>query len=74
MEDTNMPSEHESTNESQTPDQASAPEANAPEMIGNTKVLSFKELAGDEKMVYIRMGDQYYRLTLTRGGRLVLTK
>ena len=74
MEDTNTPSEHESTDESQTPDQSPAPEATAPEMIGNTKVLSFKELAGDEKMVYIRMWDQYYRLTLTRGGRLVLTK
>ncbi|MCP4941100.1 MAG: hemin uptake protein HemP [Planctomycetaceae bacterium] len=43
-------------------------------MIGNAKVLNFKDLAGGEKMVYIRMGDQYYRLTLTRGGRLVLTK
>ena len=69
-----MPSEHKSTDKSPSPDQASAPGADGPEMIGNVKVLNFKDLAGGEKMVYIRMGDQYYRLTLTRGGRLVLTK
>ena len=34
-------------------------------MIGSTKVLNFKDLAGGEKMVYIRVDDQYYRLTLT---------
>ncbi|MEC7719748.1 MAG: hemin uptake protein HemP [Planctomycetota bacterium] len=45
-----------------------------PEMIGSTKVLNFKDLAGGEKMVYIRVDDQYYRLTLTRTRRLVLTK
>ncbi len=70
-----MPAEPESPQEPQSPeDQVAAAETSEPEKIGNAKVLNFKDLAGNEKMVYIRMGDQYYRLTLTRGGRLVLTK
>ncbi len=70
-----MPSEQESPQEPKQPvDQIAPAETAGPEMIGTAKVLNFKDLAGSEKMVYIRMGDQYYRLTLTRGGRLVLTK
>ena len=74
-EDIEMSSEHKSPQEPTQPADQIAPAVPAgPEMIGNAKVLNFKDLAGGEKMVYIRMGDQYYRLTLTRGGRLVLTK
>ena len=70
-----MSSEHKSPQEPTQPADQIAPAVPAgPEMIGNAKVLNFKDLAGGEKMVYIRMSDQYYRLTLTRGGRLVLTK
>lgn len=69
-----MPADDKSTEQAQAADQSPAAETEGPEMIGNIKVLNFKDLAGSEKMVYIRMGDQYYRLTLTRGGRLVLTK
>ena len=70
-----MPAEQESPQEPTSPaDQVAPAETPGPEKIGNAKVLNFKDLAGSEKMVYIRMGDQYYRLTLTRGGRLVLTK
>jgi hemin uptake protein HemP len=74
-EDTEMSSEHKSPQEPTQPADQIAPAVPAgSEMFGNAKVLNFKDLAGGEKMVYIRMGDQYYRLTLTRGGRLVLTK
>ena len=69
-----MSSDHKSIDQTRSADQSPATEAEGPEMIGNIKVLNFKDLAGGEKMVHIRMGDQYYRLTLTRGGRLVLTK
>ncbi|MDB4557899.1 hemin uptake protein HemP [bacterium] len=69
-----MPADDKSTEQAQSADQSPTAETEGPEMIGNVKVLNFKDLAGGEKMVYIRMGDQYYRLTLTRGGRLVLTK
>lgn len=69
-----MPADDNSTEQARAADQSPAAETEGPEMIGNVKVLNFKDLAGSEKMVYIRMGDQYYRLTLTRGGRLVLTK
>jgi hemin uptake protein HemP len=69
-----MSSDQKSTDSTPSADQTPLPAAEGPEMIGTVKVLNFKDLAGSEKMVYIRMGDQYYRLTLTRGGRLVLTK
>jgi len=69
-----MSPDPESKDPTESSEQPLAPKAEGPEMIGNVKVLNFKDLAGSEKMVYIRMGDQYYRLTLTRGGRLVLTK
>ena len=74
-EEIEMSAEQKPTNESGQPaDQTALTDATGPEMIGNAKVLNFKDLAGNEKIVYIRLGDQYYRLTLTRGGRLVLTK
>jgi hemin uptake protein HemP len=69
-----MSSDHKSIDQTQSADPSPETEAEGSEMIGNIKVLNFKDLAGSEKMVHIRMGDQYYRLTLTRGGRLVLTK
>ena len=69
-----MASENEPTDESDEKSEPRPSVADRPEMIGSTKVLNFKDLAGGEKMVYIRVDDQYYRLTLTRTRRLVLTK
>ena len=69
-----MASENEPTDESDETSEPRPSGADRPEMIGSTKVLNFKDLAGGEKMVYIRVDDQYSRLTLTRTRRLVLTK
>ena len=69
-----MASENEPTDESDEMAKSLPSGLDRPEMIGSTKVLKFKDLAGGEKMVYIRVDDQYYRLTLTRTRRLVLTK
>ena len=69
-----MASENEPTDESDEMSKSLPSGLDRPEMIGSTKVLNFKDLAGGEKMVYIRVDDQYYRLTLTRPRRLVLTK
>ena len=69
-----MASENEPTEESDEMSKSLPSGLDRQEMIGSTKVLNFKDLAGGEKMVYIRVDDQYYRLTLTRTRRLVLTK
>lgn len=69
-----MASENEPTEESDEMSKSLPSGLDRQEMIGSTKVLKFKDLAGGEKMVYIRVDDQYYRLTLTRTRRLVLTK
>ena len=69
-----MASENEPTEESDEMSKSLPSGLDRQEMIGSTKVLKFKDLAGGEKMVYSRVDDQYYRLTLTRTRRLVLTK
>ena len=69
-----MASENEPTEESDEMSKSLPSGLDRQEMIVSTKVLKFKDLAGGEKMVYIRVDDQYYRLTLTRTRRLVLTK
>ena len=38
------------------------------------RVLRLEELLGDEREVLIQHGGEYYRLRLTRNGRLLLTK
>ena len=38
------------------------------------RVLRVEELLGDQQEVLIQHGSEYYRLRLTRNGRLLLTK
>ena len=42
--------------------------------IDNRKIISFSDLAGGKKNVFIDFHGQQYRLRLTKSGRLVLTK
>jgi hemin uptake protein HemP len=38
------------------------------------RVVRLEELLGDDREVLIQHGSEYYRLRLTRNGRLLLTK
>ena len=51
-----------------------SPQGRSPEVPPHGSVISFDELAEGKDVVLIELAGQYYRLSRTRLGRLVLTK